>query len=445
MTRNDSSTYLINASVLLVVAAFYLFYFRQPWQPPTEIGADNLLTLIRKLPPFVLLIAFWAAAISVQVVIKKILPEADDFIIPLCVLLSGFSLVFLAGISLRVHARPFFILQFLYILIAMILIPVTAVLFSRKTGWLYLFVKHHPHILAFIGFGLLYLTFKYGQEINHRRLWLNVLGVSIQTVEFVKVILIVFTGSLMASLGEDMKDYQSPAVSFISWLKKFFQWSYIWPIIIVLLIFMQDLGPAMLLGIFYLSFVLLTGKRFEFLCAGVIIFLAIAYIAYIYQVPASIWIRIRGCMDYAGVNADIWRSLLVISSGGFFGKGLGGADTAYKIANVQSDFIFSFMAEELGVIGTLFILICYGCLIFRVLFIAYRTMAVYEKTIALGVALILALPLFVSALGNLGMIAQTGINIPLLSFGGSSLISSAIALGMLLGVSSGGNDEKILS
>jgi len=140
---------------------------------------------------------------------------------------------------------------------------------------------------------------------------------------------------------------------------------------------------------------------------------------------------------------QLTSALMSIGNGGFSGNGLGnGVAKLGYLPEPHTDFIFTVIAEELGLIGVLFILIIYGFILFKGLIYANKTRNHFYKLICVGIVSYLFIQVFVNLAGISGLIPLTGVTLPLLSYGGSSMLSVSIAFGTLLAVTKKINEEN---
>lgn len=132
---------------------------------------------------------------------------------------------------------------------------------------------------------------------------------------------------------------------------------------------------------------------------------------------------------------QVIQSMLSFHSGGFWGVGLGqGQGKLFFLPEAHTDFTFAILGEELGFLGVLFVLVLYGYVILRGLQIAARSQELYPQVVALGITLALGLSVFINIGVTMGMLPTKGLALPFLSYGGSSLISSVFAIGILLNI-----------
>ena len=129
------------------------------------------------------------------------------------------------------------------------------------------------------------------------------------------------------------------------------------------------------------------------------------------------------------------QGLYAIGSGGFFGKGLGKSAQKMIIPEVQNDMILSVICEELGVFGAIIILVLFGMLLYRLLFIAQNAPDIYGSLIVTGIFAHIALQVILNVAVVTNMIPNTGITLPFISYGGTSILFIMIEMGIALGVS----------
>lgn len=132
---------------------------------------------------------------------------------------------------------------------------------------------------------------------------------------------------------------------------------------------------------------------------------------------------------------QVMQGLYAIGSGGFFGKGLGNSAQKAVIPEVQNDMILSVICEELGVFGAIVILVLFGMLLYRLLFIAQNAPDLYGSLIVTGIFAHIALQVFLNVAVVINLIPTTGITLPFISYGGTSIIFLMIEMGIALGIS----------
>jgi len=150
------------------------------------------------------------------------------------------------------------------------------------------------------------------------------------------------------------------------------------------------------------------------------------------QVRVSAWLN--PWEDISGTGYQITQSLFAIASGGYFGKGIGNGSPNY-IPEVHSDFIFSAICEEMGVFGGAAVIILFFLIAYRCFKISIRTTNVYDKALSFGLTVMFAMQTFIIVGGVTKMIPLTGITLPFVSYGGTSIVVSFASLGIIQAIS----------
>jgi len=287
----------------------------------------------------------------------------------------------------------------------------------------HLLVSLRRWIYAFV-LGILCLTLGMGHISFGARSWVNVQAFQAQPAELCKVLAIIV---LAGQLGDDSEGLESPVPFLLSALSV---------IVPTFLIYLQpDFGTALILLVTWLGMCFLGGVRWRHM-------LLLGFVGVI--LAPLIWFRLEGYMrdrvvsflfptqDPSGASYNITQALISIGSGGWWGKGLmqGTQSQLYFLRVRHTDFVFSVLAEELGFAGSMLVLGLFVFLILRLLRIAVLARDSYGKLIAGGVATMLLIQSFIHLGMNANMLPVTGLPLPLVSYGGSSLLSTLLALGL---------------
>ena len=290
------------------------------------------------------------------------------------------------------------------------------------------FRKYSIHLLAIcIILMILVLIPGIGTEAGHARRWIRLGPASIQPGEFIKLILVLFLANLL-SRKEDSLDQLAlstlPAVVVTG-------------VASILLILQPKMSSAILLALIsgILMFVVGIPIRHLFLISltGLpVILWKLRDLGYILR-RIDAWIH---PMDhYKGTAFQTLQSLIAIGSGGLSGTGLGqGQQKMFYLPEAHTDFIFSVIAEELGLIGSLTVLACFAWLTYSGFYTAANCTNLYAQLLATGLTCIIILPACLNLMVVTGMFPVTGIPLPFISFGGSALVTDMTAAGMLLGI-----------
>ncbi|SDT42203.1 cell division protein FtsW [Paenibacillaceae bacterium GAS479] len=281
-----------------------------------------------------------------------------------------------------------------------------------------------------------------GDEVNGARSWLYIGPFGIQPTEFAKVALILYLGSLIAKKGDKFRSFKKGLIPVIV----------IVAVVCGMIMLQPDLGSTLVICICAMMMIFAGGANLRQLVAASFFgTIAISFVVGIsYLVDSKSWAyRIDRFTSFRDPLADalgdglqVARSLMALGHGGFNGAGLG-----QSIQKVQylpfpyNDFIFAIIGEELGFIGSTIFIIVFLLFLWRGLLVALRCPDVYGTVVGAGIVSLLAVQAFVNIGGVTGAIPLTGVTLPFISYGGSSLLASMIAMGVLLSISREANRE----
>jgi cell division protein FtsW (lipid II flippase) len=285
-----------------------------------------------------------------------------------------------------------------------------------------------------------------GRTINGATLWVGVGDLVVQPGEFAKVFLVVFLAGYlrdnreMLSMGVGSLALPSP--------KHFGPLLLIWGGAMLVLFQTNDLGGALLLFAIFLTMLYVATARWAFVAVGLGLFALGAYA--LYQVIPHVQDRVGGWLDPWKDPQDetyqLVQSIYAIASGGFFGEGLGRGVLLTPEGNpyipfLETDFIYSAIAQELGLAGAAAVVLLYLVFLYRGFKIAMLADDGFSKLLAAGLTGALAVQAFIIIGGVSGLIPLTGITLPFVSYGGSSILANFCLLALLLVVSNRVNRE----
>jgi len=311
----------------------------------------------------------------------------------------------------------------------------------RSDSWLRLY----KYTWAAAGVALLLATFIFGDDINGQRLSLTIGPISGQPAELLKVILVVFLAgylsenrSLLVEESTRLGPIALPPLPFLAPMAA------MWAIALGIVVMQRDLGAALLFFTVFLFLLYIATGRVGYVVVGVLLFLVGAYLMYrivpTVQTRVDIWVD--PFKDASGSGYQIVQSLFAFGRGGLVGTGLGAGlptvDGNLPIPAVHTDFPLAALGEELGLVGVTAILGLFLVLIERGLRIAASAADEFRSLLAAGLALVIGTQAFIIAAGNLKLIPLTGITLPFISYGGSSLLVNGIIIGFLLALSDRG-------
>lgn len=373
--------------------------------------------------------------------------RTDQVLLPAVGMLGGISLLLMERLPQDLVIQRFFGAELgladvqLVWLVLSIGLATTLAIVVRSDRWLRLY----KYTWAAAGVALLLLTFVLGTEINGQRLTLSFGPISGQPSELLKVILVVFLAGylsenrpLLVEESTRVGPISLPPVPYLAPMVA------MWAIALGIVVVQRDLGAALL---FFAVFLLLTYTatgRLSYVVLGIVFFLAGGYVMYrvVGHVATRIDIWLDPFDDAAGAGYQVVQSLYAFARGGLLGTGLGaGLPTVagrLPIPEVHTDFPLAALGEELGLVGVMAILGIYLVVIERGLRIGAAAGDDFRSLLSAGLALVVGVQAFIIAAGNLKLIPLTGITLPFISYGGSSLLVNGIVVGMLLALSDKG-------
>ncbi|MHA6620288.1 FtsW/RodA/SpoVE family cell cycle protein [Pseudonocardia sp. DLS-67] len=390
-------------------------------------------------------LAYLALFTVAHLAVRRFAPFADPLILPCVALLNGLGLVMIHRLDLARVDRA---------LAAGRDAPVELV--SRQIAWtaigLGLFVavmwvvRDHRTIARYAytaGFAGLVLLALPGllpssiSEVNGAKLWIRIGGVGMQPGEFAKILLIVFFAAflvqkrdLFSTAGRRFLGMELPRARDLAPLVV------AWGLSVGVLVLERDLGTSLLFFGIVLVLLYVATERVSWLLIGLTFFLGGCLIAY--QLFGHVRVRVQVWLDpfadFENTGFQISQALFGLGTGGVGGTGLG-AGRPDLVPYAESDFMLSSLGEELGLIGLAAILIVYLVLITRGLRSALAVRDSFGKLLATGLAFTLALQVFIVIGGASKLIPLTGLTLPFLSYGGSSLVANYALVAMLLRIS----------
>ena len=288
--------------------------------------------------------------------------------------------------------------------------------------------KATPFLYVGIILALLYVWF-FATPIRGSARWIDFGFFQLQPAEFAKLIAVIIMAKFLDQQGERLKSFRYVLLSAI----------YI-AIPALLILIEPDLGSALVLfGTWFCMLMFSTmRKKHIFILVAVIVLLAVVawfFLLHDYQ-KERVFTFIDPNLDPRGSGYNVIQSIIAVGSGGLLGRGLGrGLQSQLKfLPERQTDFIFASTAEELGLIGSTVILSLFVLILVRFVKTAKRARDNFGMYLSLGVFFMMIIQVVVNIGMNIGILPVTGIPLPLLSYGGSSLLNTFLALGIVQSV-----------
>lgn len=407
-----------NTELLLLVAGavpVFLLYALYVVQQGNALGFSTLIV------PIGLAVAFAAAHVAV----RFLAPGADPAILPIVFVLSGIGITFVTRLAPDLATRQ---VIWLFISVAAMVAALVAVRNLDK-------LARYKYTLGALGVVLLVLPIFVGFEQSGAKLWISVFGLfSFQPGELAKVLVIVFLASFLSENRELLSIGVRTVLGVkIPRLRMLLPLLAMWLISLAIVVWERDLGSALLFfTIFLVMLYVATGRWFYPIVAAVL--LAVGGVA-AYHVFGHVKVRIDTWIDPFADPSDtgyqICQSLYSLADGGLFGTGIG-QGMADLVPVVESDFIFSAIGEEMGLLGGSAVLLLFMLFAVRGLLTAARARSDLAAFMAVGLTASVSLQAFIIVGGVTRLIPMTGITLPFMSQGGTSLLASFIAVGLLL-------------
>lgn len=340
------------------------------------------------------------------------------------------AVLFLAGISLLalygISAAGFKETNIIWKQLVFVIFGIAAMAFFSRADYHYF--QSYSRIIYFTTIAFLILVLFVGSTIRGTSGWLGFGFFSIQPVEFAKIALIVFLASFISSKKMILGEVVQLVASMILTL-----------IIIILVIKQPDFGSAMVLFGIWIGMILLSGinkKALAILLGIGILAGTLSWFNLADYQKARIASFVNPELDIRGSGYNVFQSIVAVGSGGLTGKGIGqGSQSQLNfLPESHTDFIFATISEELGFFGSILILFLYAVIFYQMKKIASLAPDNFGYLVTSGVMIMFFVQFLVNIGMNIGIVPVTGIPLPFLSYGGSSLLACFIAVGITLNI-----------
>lgn len=319
--------------------------------------------------------------------------------------------------------------QLVYLLIGFGVLWLT-VWFFRRLDWL----RRLKYTWAVLAFAFTLGTFIFGTDLGSgARLWIDIGPVTVQPGEVVKILLVLFLAGYLDDYREligstyRLGPLQLPPLPYLLPLVL------MWGIALAMVVLQNDLGNALLLFSVFLTMLYVASGRLMYVMLGLVAFaLGVAIALRLFpRVEQRIAIWLDPWADPRGIGMQPVQADLAFAHGHLFGAGWG-FGLPQAIPAVATDYAFAAIAEELGSLGSIAVIALYMCLVLRGLLIAARIRHSYVRLLSIGLVSVLALQTLIILGGTVRLLPLTGITLPFVSAGGSSLVTNFAIVGLLL-------------
>ena len=370
-----------------------------------------------------------ALVLVAHLVIRRVAPAADALLLPLAALLNGIGYVFIARLNEDLAG-----LQAMWTAVGIGGFVLTIVVVRDMKV-----LQRYRYTFGLIGVLLLMLPLVpgVGRNINGARIWVEIGPVSFQPGEFAKIALAIFFAGYLIENRELLGVATFRVGPFnLPDPKHFAPILLAWAAALVVMIFEKDLGSALLFFVLFVVMLWVSTGRASYLVAGGGLFAIGAWLSWSQfdhvQTRVTIWLN--PWADPSGSGFQIVQAAYALAWGGVAGTGPG-LGIAGRIPFEETDFIFAIIAEELGLLGSTAVLCAFLLMAGSGLRVARRCSDSFGALLAVGLTTLLAVQAFIIIAGVIRLLPLTGITLPFVSYGGSSLVANYILLGLLIRIS----------
>ncbi|MBU3160138.1 rod shape-determining protein RodA [Clostridium frigoris] len=292
----------------------------------------------------------------------------------------------------------------------------------------YMVIENYAVIIYWAGIVLLIIGDVFGKVTNGANSWINIGPINIQPSEFAKIGMII----MLAKQLDEMEGK-------INNLENFVHLLFYAAVPMILIVIQPDMGMTMVSFFIVLGIFFCIGLDRKIIIGGITSILILVIGAWNSPIFQTYWKgRLTSFLhpeeNASGSGLQLIQSKLAIGSGGIFGRGFGNGVQFNSVPENHTDFIFAVLAEEWGFIGALLLLLLYGILVYRLIQIAKGSKDIFGTVLCIGFISNLLFSIMQNIGMTVGLMPITGITLPFMSYGGSSLLTSFIALGLVLNV-----------
>jgi cell division protein FtsW (lipid II flippase) len=373
-------------------------------------------------------VLFAGGVLGAHVWVRGRLPLADPTLLPLAACLATIGQIMTSRLEPDLGPR-----QGVWVLLGLAGLVATTLLPS--VAWL----RRYRYTWATLGILLLLLTLALGRDLNGSgaRLWLVLGPINIQPTELVKILLVVFLAAYLEDyrelLGQSGLKVGPLVLPPIQYLGPILLMS---GLALVVFVVQHDLGPALLFSSVLLAMLYMASGRLSYIGLGLVTVVLAGVIADrlspLVHVRVENWINPWSRAQTEGYQ--MVQGLYALASGGVFGTGLG-QGAPLNIPAVHTDFVIAAVGEELGLVGSLGVINLFVLLTVRGFRVALRASSGFNALLAAGLTTVLAMQALIILAGALKLIPLTGITLPFVSYGGSSVLVNFLLIGLLLQIS----------
>ncbi|MGI9607461.1 MAG: FtsW/RodA/SpoVE family cell cycle protein [Acidimicrobiales bacterium] len=380
--------------------------------------------------------------LAAHVVLRRFAPLAEPTILPVVALLNGLGYVFITRLANDIEdASRLPGQQAVWTGVGIAAFTATLVLVPRIK-----ILDKYRYIAALSGIVLLLLPLLpfIGREVNSARIWVRFGPINFQPGEFAKIALAVFVASYLAEKRDVLQEVRHKvgplSVPQPKHLAPVFG---AWGVSLLVMVAEKDLGSSLLVFLLVVVMLWVATDRITYLLTGAALFVAGGWAAssMFGHVQDRLDIWLDPWADARGVGFQPVQATFALANGGLTGTGPGRGEP-YRIPEVETDFIFAAIGEELGLLGATGILVAYVSIVASGLRVAVATADPFGKLLSTALAALLGLQAFIIIGGVIRVVPLTGITLPFVSYGGSSLVANYVLIALILRISHDGASRQ---
>lgn len=403
----------------------------------TVVGFVTVALALREPVAGVVLIVplgFLAVAFGLHALLAARGFRGDEILLPTALGLTAIGLIVVYRVTYGTDAEHLVVNQLAWTLVAAAAFALPLI-FPRDLSIL----ARYKYTWMAAGIALLVATALFGTTIGGARIWFRLGPISFTPWELVKVILVVFLAAYLDEYREVLMRGRRGLARLLPPLPYLVPIIAMWAAAMFLLIYARDLGAALLFFAIFLAMLYLATGRLGYVLLGVAMLAAGAFVAAqrFEHVQLRIAMWLDPWQDPLERGYQILHGLFSLGNGGLLGAGLG-AGAPQSIPVVWSDFVFAAFAEEAGFLGALALLGLYLVLLYRGFSIAVSAPTPFLQLLAAGLTFVIGVQALVIVAGNAKLIPLTGITLPFVAYGGSSLVTNYLSIGLLARISAEG-------
>ncbi len=355
----------------------------------------------------------------------------DDTLPALAVLLSSIGLAVVARLQPSLAQK-----QVVWLAISLVLAIVAGPWLAR-----FRILAAYKYIWILAAIALFFALALFGQEVNGARLWIRLGPVQFEPVEVIKLLVVLFMASYLTETADVIARTRPWSLrANAKYLGPLFLG---WGVSMGILVFERDIGMASLLLATFVAMLYVATRRIDLVVGATAVFgLAAWWAATHYRyVEARIAVWRDPFHDPLGAGYQALQSLFSLGAGGLFGTGFGNGRPDY-IPEVATDYVYAAFGEEWGAIGSIALLAVFLAVVLRALRVANRQPDLYAKLLATGLAAVFGFQIVIIVGGVLRLFPLTGITLPFMSYGGSSLVTNYLLVALVWAISSEPRDRR---